>query len=89
MYLHIGQDKIIKQEEIIGIFDLDNTTVSKVTRDYLSKKEKEKKIITVGYDLPKSFILSSDKKEGDKIYITQVSSSTLLKRINSPQMIIK
>ena len=41
MYLHLGMDKVITFDDIIGIFDLDTTTVSKRTRDYLAKAEKE------------------------------------------------
>lgn len=33
-------NKVIVFDDIIGIFDLDNTTVSKNTRDYLAKAEK-------------------------------------------------
>lgn len=77
MYVKIDNQLILKSEDIIGIFDLDNTTLSKISRDFLNKKEKEGKTITVGYDLPKSFILTDD----GMIYITQVSTATLLKRI--------
>lgn len=80
MYLHIGQETIIKTEDIVAIFDLDTSTVGKPTRDYLRKMEKEKKVITVSYELPKSFILTFNKKDGEKIYISQLSSQTLLKR---------
>jgi hypothetical protein len=81
MYLHLGNESVVKTGEILGIFDLDNTSVSKHTRNYLGKKEKEKKVITVSYELPKSFIVSSDKEE-TKIYISQLSPSTLTKRID-------
>ena len=80
MYLHLGQNIVIKQKDIIGIFDLDNTTVSKSTRDFLAKAEKEKKVITVSYELPKSFILTQKKDEESKIYVSQISASTLFKR---------
>ena len=80
MYLHLGHSTVITHDEIIGIFDLDSATVSKRTRDYLAKAEKEKKVITVSYDLPKSFVVCRNKKGEDKIYLSQLSSSTLLKR---------
>lgn len=80
MYLHIGLDKLITCDEIVGIFDLDNTTVCKSTRDYLSKAEKDGLIEYICSDLPKSFIISG--KDGrKKVYITQLSVSTLKKRI--------
>lgn len=80
MYLHLGQDTIIKDSEIIGIFDIDNTTVSKATRDYLAIKEKEGKVVTVSYELPKSFIVALDSNGEEKVYISQISTATLLKR---------
>ena len=36
MYLHLGQDTVVKKKDIIGIFDMDTTTVSKISRDYLN-----------------------------------------------------
>ena len=80
MYLHLGGEYVIKEEEVIGIFDLDTSTVSKHTRRFLNKKEKEKKVINVSYELPKSFILVENQKKEEKIYISQISSSTLNKR---------
>ena len=80
MYLHLGQETVVMQEDIVGIFDLDNTTVSKTTRDYLTCAEKEKRVTNVSFELPKTNVLTNNKKEGSKIYISQISSSTLLKR---------
>ena len=39
MYLQLGQDTVIRTDSIIGIFDLDNTTVQKGTRDFLNTAE--------------------------------------------------
>ena len=80
MYLHLGEKTVIKTSDIRGIFDLDNTTVSKNTREYLSQAQKSGDIINVSYELPKSFIVceENDKK---RIYISQLSSQTLYRRI--------
>ena len=75
-------DKVITFDEIIGIFDLDTTTVSKSTRNYLAMAEKAGIVENICYDLPKSFIVCRNKKGEDKVYISQISSSTLLKRTN-------
>lgn len=80
MYLHVGLDRVIKFEQIIGIFDLDTSTVSKATRDYLSLAEKRGEVENVCNDLPKSFIVCIDEEGKRKIYISQLSSQTLLKR---------
>lgn len=79
MYIHLGQETVIKSSDVIGIFDLENTTVSKNTRIFLEKAEKAKQVVNVSYELPKSFILCNNKKK-TKVYISQISSSTLLKR---------
>lgn len=79
MYIHLGGEYVIKEEEVIGIFDLDTSTVSKHTRKFLNIKEKEGKVINVSYELPKSFILATKKSE-EKVYISQISSLTLNKR---------
>lgn len=83
MYLHLGQDTVIKTKEILGIFDLDTATVSKNTREYLNRKEKEKNAVTVSYELPKSFIICLDKNCKETVYISQISASTLVKRMES------
>lgn len=80
MYLHLGQDTVIRKEEILGIFDIDTSTVSGITRTYLSRKEKEGNCITVSYELPGSFVVCTDKKGNEKVYISQLSAGTLYKR---------
>lgn len=76
MYLHLGEDTVITDEKIIGIFDMDTSTVNKATRDYLSKAEQDKKIVYVNYDLPKSFVVTDNK-----IYVSPINTATLNKRI--------
>ncbi len=81
MYLHLGKDTVIKDEDIIGIFDLDTATVSRHTRKYLNLAEKKGQTVTVSYELPKSFVVCAKPKcRENKIYISQISSVTLLKR---------
>lgn len=75
MYLHIGEDTLIRDKDIIGIFDMDTSTVNKATRDYLKKAEQEKRVVYVNYDLPKCFVVT-DKK----VFISPINTSTLSKR---------
>ena len=75
MYVYLGGDTVIRIKDIIGIFDMDTSTVNKATRDYLSIAEKNKKIVYVNYELPKSFIVCKDK-----IYVCPLNTATLLKR---------
>ena len=67
MYLHLGHKTVINSNEIIGIFDLDTATVSKRTRDFLNKNEKQNNIINVSYEIPLSFIVCQDKDKNSKI----------------------
>ena len=57
MYLYLGQGVMMPQEDIVGIFDLDNTTWSHRTRKLLDRAEEEGRVIFVGEDLPRSFIV--------------------------------
>ena len=82
MYLHLGQNVVIPVKKIIGLFDLDNTSQSKTTRQFLEKAEKENRVINISDDIPKSFAVCMDKGEC-KIYISQLSTATLLKRSES------
>ncbi len=79
MYIHLGNEMVVKENDIVGIFDLETTTISKHTRKFLEIAEKQKQVINVSYELPKSFILTSKNKD-KKVYISQISTSTLEKR---------
>jgi len=79
MYLHLGGDVTVSFDSVVGIFDLDNTTSSKITRRFLQQAEKKGRVINVNDDLPKSFIVAKEY-DGVKIYISQISPKTLLKR---------
>ncbi len=79
MYLHLGNETIIRKEDIIGIFDLDNSTVSVKTREFLSCAQKNGQVINVSEELPKSFVLCRER-DGIKIYICQLAPVTLIRR---------
>ncbi len=80
MYLHLGQDVVVPMREIVGIFDMENTTVSKNTRLLLNEAQREGRVITVGDDLPKSFIVCQSGDRPPTVYVSQISCATLLKR---------
>lgn len=80
MYLHLGRDTLVKTKDLIGIFDLDNTTVAKDTRGFLGLAEKAGRVITVADDLPKTFVLCGKSRRECKVYLSQISTSTLRKR---------
>ena len=80
MYLHIGKGKTLKDKDIIGIFDLDTSTVSEKTKEFLNKKEKEKLTEYADFDLPRSFILCKNKDEKYKVVFSRISTVGLKDR---------
>ena len=81
MYLHLGQDVLIKKDDIIGIFDMETSTIAKATRNYLADSQKTGKVVTVSMEMPKSFVLCCNRKTHKiTVYVSQISTSTLLKR---------
>ena len=79
MYLSIGNDMAVRDHSIIGIFDMDNTSTSKRTREFLGKAEKNGEVVPCD-DLPKSFVLTAEYGL-DRIYLTSLSVATLEKRL--------
>lgn len=81
MYLHLGNDFLVNVRDIVGIFDIENTTVGKFTKKLLDRAEKEGRCIYATMDMPKSFVIVM-KNGVEKIYISQLSAITLRKRLN-------
>ena len=69
----------MRTSAVIGIFDMDNTTTDKRTREFLSAAEKEGLVIPCD-DLPKSFVLTTEYGM-QKVHLTALASSTLEKRL--------
>ena len=79
MYLSIGNDMAVREKSIIGIFDMDNTSTSKRTREFLNKSEREGEVVPCD-DLPKSFVLTAEYGL-NRVYLTSLGSATLEKRL--------
>ena len=78
MYIDIATDFLIDEKDIVGIFDLDNTTAAgKHTINFLNEKQKEGKVPYLIKDIPKSFVVTTS---GD-IYVVELSSQILRKRL--------
>ncbi len=80
MFLHLGNDVLINTKNLIGIFDIEKSSISKYTKEYLSNAEKLKRIVNVSFDLPKSFIVCLDENFNETVYISPISTATLKKR---------
>ena len=91
MFIHIGEDTVVIDKEIIGVFDMDNTTEARKTAfendtvKYLNNAQLKGDVINVSlFELPKSFIVC-DSPTGRKIYISPVSVGTVYKRIQESE----
>ena len=73
MYIHIGENKVLRKKDIAFIFDLDSATVSVHTRNFLKKAEKENRVILIGYDLPRSFVVTRD----NLVYLSPFNTATI------------
>ena len=69
----------MNKNDIIAVLDLETTTISKKTREFLSSCEKEKLVVNVSEDIPKTYIICKSNKKTN-VYISQISSQTLFKR---------
>ena len=80
MYLHLGSDTAVYKAEVIGVFDLDNSSQSHLTRAYLAAAEKNGRVYSAaGDELPKSFVVCAGT-HGQSVWLSQLNSSTLLRR---------
>ena len=78
MYIHLGNNAVIRKKSIIGIFDMDTSTRGSQTRSYLRRCEKEGRSVLTTYEIPKSFVITED----NKVYYSQLSTSSLQGRAN-------
>lgn len=83
MFLHLGNDHMVDINNIVGIFDIENASTSKYTKEYLANIGKAKRVITCSYELPKSFVVTLDGDFTELVYISALSPDTLKKRLNS------
>ena len=86
MFLHLGNDISVLKSSIIGVFDMDTSTGSRHTREFLNTAEKEGRVVVTTSELPKSAVLCRENGR-DIIYICQLSTKTLEKRMTDAEMI--
>lgn len=76
MYIDIFTDCLVDSRDVVGIFDLDNTTTNRFTNDFLNRLQAEDKITYLVSDIPKSFVLMAD----GRVYLAELSPAILKKR---------
>ena len=79
MYIHIGKNVLLNEKNILGIFDMETTTVSHITRDYLAQIQKKRRIVNIFDEIPKTFVVYCEDGQ-ITVYLTQFSTNTILKR---------
>ena len=79
MYLNIGKNQVIRKDSILGIFDLDSSSQSWLTREFLSAAEKAGQIVNTAEDIPNSFLLCEENGK-IRVYLTQSTSRTLRRK---------
>ena len=78
MYLHLGQSVVVPYREIVGVFDLDNTTYNVRAAAFINQAQKDGRVVLCTDDLPKSAVLCDSG-----VYLSQLSPATLLKRLEN------
>jgi len=83
MYLHAGNNKLIRTKDIIGIFDMDNATMEADTRTFLKHVQRDGALEISKNEIPKSFILYDKNKNRKQtaVCISQLSTVSLASRI--------
>lgn len=79
MYIHLGKEISVSDKNVTGIFDLENTTIGKDTKEFLDRATSENRVVTVSMEMPKSFIVCREHGR-EIVYISQISVATLRKR---------
>ena len=79
MYIHLGNNAILRKSKIVGIFDMDTSTRGPETQSFLRRAEKEGRNINIKYEIPKAFVVTED----NGVYMTQLSPATLSGRLEN------
>ncbi len=79
MYIHLGERISVRDSNVIGVFDIENTTIGQDTRKYLNALEKQGRVINVSAEMPKSFVVCTEP-DGETVYVSSISAATLRKR---------
>ena len=84
-YLHLGKGTVVNTAHIVGIFDLDITSQSHLTRFYLRRAEQAGQVVNAAEDIPKTFVVCRDG-ETTRVYLSQMAAATLLRRAETGEL---
>ena len=78
--MHLGEGVVVRTRDIVGIFDMEKTTVSPLSRQFLADAQKGGRVFTVSYELPKAYVVCCEADGTETVYISQISAATLRRR---------
>ena len=84
MYLHIGKRQSVKKSDVIGIFDLDTSTVTKTGKEFINRLERAGAVEYADDDLPRSFVLINENGK-NKVKLSRISTKGLMIRVNESE----
>ncbi|GIP50971.1 MULTISPECIES: extracellular matrix regulator RemB [Paenibacillus] len=82
MYIHLGGEKVILSSELVAIFDISIEKSSKISKQFVSHAIKEKHVMRIGEEEPKSIVVTKNT-----VYYSPISSATLKKKSNIQSMV--
>lgn len=82
MYIHLGRDYVLNDRDIIGIFNLETTTVSSRGREFLNYAQKNGAVVSLSDDLPQCYVLADAPV--DTVYLSELSSAAMKRRTETP-----
>ena len=82
MYLHLGRDYVLNDRDVIGIFNLETTTISPRGREFLNYAQKHGAVVSLSDELPQSYVLADAPV--DTVYLSELSPAALKRRAERP-----
>ena len=79
MYIHLGRDYVLNDRDIIGIFNLETTTISPRGREFLNYAQKNGAVVSLSDELPQCYVLA-DGAVVDTVYLSELSSAAMRRR---------
>lgn len=80
MYQHLGRDYVIRSRDVVGVFNLETTTVSKRGQEFLNRTQKEGAVVALSEDIPQSYVLTTGGLV-DTVYLSDLSPAAMERRL--------
>ncbi len=80
MYQHLGRDYVIRSRDVVGVFNLETTTVSSRGQEFLNRTQKEGAVVALSEDIPQSYVLTTGGLV-DTVYLSDLSPAAMERRL--------